>query len=267
MPPSSRVEKAERAYERRDLEATKKVHTKVAIESEVHGKGRGEYLGDFVLGAIDGCVTTFAVVAGVAGASLSAGIVLIMGFANLFADGFSMAVSNYSSLRSNQEFVEKERQREAWEIENYPQGEVEEIRQIYKKKGFRGKDLHQAVKIITSNKDVWVDTMIRDELQLTPDIRSPWWAAMATFSAFVIVGFIPLFSYVLAFFILPLEFYTFQLSILLTAVTFFCIGAAKYYVTGKSWWRTGLETLLVGGMAALIAYFVGYILREIALIY
>lgn len=263
----SRVAQAEKAYEQKNLAATKKAHTVAAIEADVHGKGRGEYLGDFVLGAIDGCVTTFAVVAGVAGASLSAGIVLVLGFANLLADGFSMAVSNYSSLRSSKEFVEKERQRETWEIEHYPQGEIEEIRQIYKKKGFTGKDLERAVQIITSDKHVWVDTMIRDELQLTPDIRSPWWAGLATFIAFVVVGFVPLFAYVLALFLPSFQQSPFTISIVLTGITFFAIGAAKYYVTGKNWVTSGLETLGIGGAAAAIAYGVGYLLKEIALLY
>lgn len=264
---SERIRQAEVAYAQRDISATKRAHTKAAIEAEVHGKGRGEYLGDFVLGAIDGCVTTFAVVAGVAGASLSAGIVLVMGFANLFADGFSMAVSNFSSLRSSKEFVEKERQREAWEIEHYPDGEMEEIKQIYKKKGFKGKDLERAVSIITSNKEVWIDTMIRDELQLTPDIRSPWWAGFATFMAFIIIGFVPLLAYVLALFFPFFQESTFMISTVLTLITFFSIGAVKYYVTGKNWLLSGLETLFVGSAAAVIAYFVGYILKEIALLY
>jgi VIT1/CCC1 family predicted Fe2+/Mn2+ transporter len=72
---------------------------------------------DFVYGAIDGSVTTFAVVAGVVGAALSPSIILILGFANLFADGFSMAIGNYLGTKSQKEYIEKERKREEWEIE------------------------------------------------------------------------------------------------------------------------------------------------------
>jgi len=88
----------------------------------------------------------------VAGAALSVNIVIILGLANLLADGFSMAVGNYLSSKSNAEYIEKERKREEWEIEHYPEGEVEEIRQIFIKKGFKGKNLEDAVKTITSNK-------------------------------------------------------------------------------------------------------------------
>src|SRR3989338_11700083 len=87
---------------------------------------------DFTYGSIDGAVTTFAVVAGVVGASLSPSIVLILGFANLLADGFSMAASNYLSEKAKLQYVDKLRKREIWEMENMRKHEVQEIRDIYK---------------------------------------------------------------------------------------------------------------------------------------
>jgi len=131
----ARIDKARSAFKDKDLEATKKAHTDRAIASE-HHKASGTYVGDFVYGAIDGSITTFAVVSGVAGASLSTNIVIILGLANLVADGFSMAIGNYLSSKSNSEFIEKERAREEWEIEHYPKGEIEEISVIFKKKRF-----------------------------------------------------------------------------------------------------------------------------------
>ena len=101
-----------------------------------HRTGVGGYLRDFVYGANDGIITTFAVVAGVAGANLSASVVLILGFANLLADGFSMAMSNYLGEKSNRDFVATERGREEWEVERLPEEEREEIRKIYRAKGF-----------------------------------------------------------------------------------------------------------------------------------
>src|SRR3989344_3791694 len=130
-----RLEKARKAYSSKDIEKVKEAHTKSAIAKETHTH-TGTYVGDFIYGAIDGSVTTFAVVSCVAGASLSANIVIILGLANLFADGFSMAVGNYLSTRSSNEFVQNERKREEWEVEHYPEGEVEEVRQIFRKKGF-----------------------------------------------------------------------------------------------------------------------------------
>src|SRR3990167_6334872 len=163
MAKKTRVQKARAAYESKDIEATKQAHTAEAIKSatERH-ETTGTYVGDFVYGAIDGSVTTFAVVSGVAGAALSSNIVIILGLANLLADGFSMAIGNYLSSKSDIEFAQKEREREEWEVEHYPKGEIEEIRGIFRAKGFEGKKLEDAVETITSNKKLWVDTMMAE---------------------------------------------------------------------------------------------------------
>ena len=93
---------------------------------------KSSYLSDFVYGGIDGSVTTFAVVAGIVGASLSPSIVLILGFANLFADGFSMAVGNYLSTKSKKEYIEKIRKAEEVSVHRIPDEEREEIKEIFK---------------------------------------------------------------------------------------------------------------------------------------
>ena len=128
---------------------------------------------DFVYGATDGAVTTFAVVAGVVGAALSPSIILILGFANLFADGFSMAIGNYLGSKSQKEYMEKERRREEWEIDNLVEQEKQEIRDIYTKKGFKAELLDEIVNVITSRRKVWVDTMMREELGLIEDKKQP----------------------------------------------------------------------------------------------
>jgi len=260
-----RIEKARAAFESKDIESTKKAHSVKAIKSAAeHHKATGSYVGDFVYGAIDGSVTTFAIVSGVAGAGLSFNIVIILGLANLLADGFSMAVGNYLSSKSDKEFIERERKREEWEIEHYPKGEVEEIRQIYKEKGFKGKDLERAVKIITSNKEVWVDSMMKNELNLIEDNTSPVKKGAVTFVSFASVGFIPLIPYFLSFFSETIKANVYSLSVLMTFIAFFFIGSAKVYVTKKNWLKSGLETLLVGGAAAIIAYAIGFFLRGLA---
>jgi len=258
-----RLEKARKAYSSKDIEKVKEAHTQSAIAKETHTH-TGTYVGDFVYGAIDGSVTTFAVVSGVAGAALSANIVIILGLANLFADGFSMAIGNYLSSKSNNEFIQQERKREEWEIDNYPKGEVEEIRQIYKRKGFHGKDLESAVKVITSNKKLWVDTMMADELGLLEEKASPVKKGTVTFIAFLLIGSIPLIPYFLSYFSEAIKESAYPLSIVMTALAFFFIGSAKVYVTKKNWLKSGMETLLVGGLAAVIAYLVGYLLRGLA---
>jgi vacuolar iron transporter family protein len=260
----NRVEKAQEAYRKKDLNATKRAHTKKAIEhKEKHQKEKGKYIGDLVYGALDGIVTTFAVVSGVQGAQMSNSVVLIMGFANLLADGISMGLGNYLSLKSELEYIKKERERETWEIEHYPEGERKEIRYIFKKKRFKGKDLDRAVKVITSDKKVWVETMMLDELGLTSEDKTPVFSGLATFLAFLVAGFIPLIIFVISFFIPLVSTNLFAVSIFLTALTLFSVGAMRSFITGTNWIRSGLEMLLVGGLAATVAYWIGFFLRRI----
>ena len=225
---------------------------------------KSSYLSDFVYGGIDGSVTTFAVVAGVVGASLSPSIVLILGFANLFADGFSMAVGNYLSTKSKREYIEKIRKAEEVSVRRIPGEEREEIREIFKEKGFFGRQLEDAVKIITGNKKIWVDTMMKDEFGMLEEEKSPIRGALVTFIAFNLIGFIPLLAYVLSYLFLYLREQTFLLSIIFTSCAFFIVGSVKGKIVDKKWYLSGLETLLIGGTAAAIAFLVGFFLKGLA---
>jgi VIT1/CCC1 family predicted Fe2+/Mn2+ transporter len=221
-------------------------------------------LGDFVYGATDGAVTTFAVVAGVVGASLSPSIVLILGFANLLADGFSMAVGNYLAAKAQREYIEKARKREEWEIDNLVEQEKQEIRDIYTKKGFKEELLDEIVRVITSRRKVWVDTMMREELGLIEDARPPRDTAVTTFAAFNAVGLIPLLPFVALFLIgssVVSASDAFTYSVIFTAAAFFLIGIVKGKAVQKPLLRSGLNTLLVGGIAAVVAFAVGYLLN------
>jgi len=222
------------------------------------------HLSDFVYGGIDGSVTTFAIVAGVTGASLSPTIVLILGFANLFADGFSMAISNYLSTKSKKEYADKIRKSEEHSVINIPEEETEEIREIFSEKGFSGQQLDDAVEIITSNQDIWIDTMMKDEFGIFEDHTSPLKSALVTFISFNLIGIIPLLAYVLSYFSDSFRSNTFTLSIILTSIAFFIVGSVKGQIVGKRWFFSGFETLLIGGAAAVIAYVVGYLLRSLA---
>jgi VIT1/CCC1 family predicted Fe2+/Mn2+ transporter len=260
MAKKTRMGRAREAYTSRDVEATKQAHTRKEVERAEEEHAQGTYVGDFVYGAIDGSVTTFAVVSGVAGAALSSNIVIILGLANLLADGFSMAIGNYLSAKSEREFIARERKREEWEVAHYPEGEIEEIRAIMRKKGFRGKQLEDAVKTITSDKKVWVDMMMTEELGLQEDQKSPAAKGTVTFISFVTIGSIPLLSYFLGMFSESVRAVEYPLSVMFTGIAFFIIGSAKTYVTKKHWLRSGLETLLIGAVAAVVAYGVGYFL-------
>ena len=222
-----------------------------------------EYIAEFVYGGIDGVITTFAVVAGSAGAELAVPIVLILGFANLIADGFAMSVGSYFSAKSENESYDKHKAVEYWEIENLREKEVEEIREIYEAKGFEGDLLKQVVDVITSDDEVWVDTMMKEELKMMKDDRPPWKRGLVTFLAFNLVGFIPLSTYALTVFVDVSSSDLFMLSSFSTAVALAFIGALKGYVTEQSRIKGILETVFLGGIAAIIAFFVGDILEKL----
>lgn len=235
------------------------MHRPEAIRQRLATQRSHSYIGDAILGGIDGCVTTFAVVAGAVGGGFSSLVVVVLGFANLIADGFSMGVSNYQSTKSQQEQVEEARRSEIEHIHRYPEGEREEVRQIFAAKGFEGEVLEQVVDVITRNETLWVDTMLTEELGLQIDSPCPVRAAWTTFGAFLLVGFLPLLP-----FILPglSPGAVFPISAVVTAGAFFGVGAAKGVVVQRPVLRSGTETLLMGGGAAALAYFVGYWLRH-----
>lgn len=241
-----------------------KEHEPAVIRRRLEDGPEHNYLKDFVYGAIDGAVTTFAVVSGVAGAQLSSGVVIILGVANLVGDGFSMAASNFLGTRADHQLREKARSIEENHIKLHPEGEREEVRQIFEKKGFEGRDLERAVVITTSDKQVWVETMLREEWGLSLGGPTPLKAATVTFVAFMVVGVIPLLSYIAQYFAPLLVTAPFAWSTVLTAVAFFAVGATKARFVEQKWYWSGAETLFVGSLAAILAFVIGWMLRGIA---
>lgn len=242
-----------------DHEATEADHRPERIRARLSRARSHDYLGDAVLGALDGCVTTFAVVAGATGGALAPMVVIILGFANLVADGFSMAVGNYHATRSDNEYVEKVRRDEARHIDTVPEGEREEIRQIFANKGFTGATLEQVVDTITSNRQLWLDTMLTEEHGLRLDGPNPIKAALVTFIAFAVAGMVPLLPYLVS----AVDPRTlFQASCVLTAVAFFAIGWLKGRQLEHPPLRGALQTLVTGGGAAILAYAAGHLLRS-----
>ena len=226
-------------------------HEPPDIAERINGDTGRSYLRDIIYGAIDGAVTTFAIVAGVVGAGLSTKVILILGIANVLADGFSMAAGNYSGTKAELDDIRRIRDIEDRHIRLVPEGERAELRAILAQKGLDGDVLDAAVKAIANNKRAWIDMMLVEEYGLSPVDPHPMRAALATFGAFLVAGLIPLFPYVVS---LP---QAFTWSIWLTAATFFCVGALKSRWSLAPWWRSGIETLLIGGCAASIAYIVG----------
>lgn len=233
-------------------------HSPEAIRERLASGPRHSYLRDWVYGGLDGAVTTFAVVAGVVGAGLSTQVILIIGAANIVADGFSMAAGNYLGTRTEQEEFERLEAIEYRHIDRFPEGEREEIRQIFSNKGFEGEDLRRVVELITSDRKRWVRTMMTEEYGMPQEVRSAWLAAVSTFCAFAVCGLAPMFPYIVG------GADSFTVSAIVTGLVFFAIGSIKSRWSTVPWWRSGLSTLVVGSMAAGLAYLTGVLLRGLA---
>ena len=233
-------------------------HSPDAIRKRLDSGPTHNYLRDWIYGGIDGAVTTLAVVTGVAGAQLSPWIILALGFANLFADGFSMAASNYLGTKAEHDDWRRLEQIENRHIELAPEGEQEEVRQIYARKGFAGHDLTRVVEFVTADRDRWVQTMLTEEYGLPHAVRSPWIAALSTFAAFLVCGLVPLVPYLIG------TEHSLAISVVLRGIVFVAIGSIKSSWSTSSWWHSGLTTLLVGAIAAALAYTTGLLVSGLA---
>lgn len=221
----------------------------------------GAFLKDAVYGANDGVITTFAVVASVVGAALSPTVVILVGIANLLADAFSMAVSNYLASRSDVDFARRERAVETHEVEFRSEHETEEVREILFKKGYAGEDLDTMVRLITKNEKYWIDFMMHEELGILPHGSiKPIKSATVTFLAFISAGFLPIVPYL---FFIKSEENAFMWSVAATATALFIVGSSRAFFGERKWFFAGLEMLIAGGIAAVIAYFAGYFIGEL----
>ena len=226
-------------------------HSPTEIARRLEGGSKDSYLRDMIYGGIDGAVTTFAIVAGVEGAGLDHRIIVALGLANILADGFSMAASNYSGTKAELDDRKRIVQLEERHIRLYREGELEELRQILALRGLQGDVLDQATESIANDTEKWIALMLTDEYGLTRDEPNPLRSALVTFGAFMVAGSVPL-----APFLLEVG-SAFQISILATLLTFFLIGTGKSRWSLAKWWWSGSETFLIGSLAALIAFFVG----------
>jgi VIT1/CCC1 family predicted Fe2+/Mn2+ transporter len=254
------LDKAKEAYKNKDIRQTIAAHKGLAVSTEEHNSTQGKYIKSIVYGGLDGTITTFAAVAGVAGAALKPEIVLIMGFANLVADGLSMAIGDYLSTKAEIAYSAAEREREAWEVEHYPEGEKLELIELYVAKGMEQKDAEMVTEIISKHKKSWVDIMMVEELGIMSSDESPVKNALVTFCSFSFFGFLPILAYIVLQFV-PSMPNPFIIATAVTGMTLFSLGAIKVKVTGQNWFLSGLEMFMVGGVAAASAYGVGAFLN------
>ncbi len=232
-------------------------HSPQAIADRLNAGPNVSYLRDWIYGGIDGLVTTFAIVAGAVGADMPARVVLILGVAKLIADALSMAAANYSGTKAEHEEYDKIREMEERHVALHPEGEREEVRQIFRAKGFDGEDLDRVVNVITEEQHRWIDTMMAEEHGMPLVNRLPSKAALAVFAAFVLCGSVPLLPYLIG-----LE-NAAVYALVMTGATFFAIGSIRSYWSPRPWWVAGLETFCIGMLAAGAAYVIGDLLSMI----
>jgi VIT1/CCC1 family predicted Fe2+/Mn2+ transporter len=224
------------------------------------------YLKEIVYGGNDGIITTFAVVSGFSGAqgmSISPIIpgftVLLFGLANLFADGVSMGLGNFISIRSQQDQYTTEKNKELYEIKNDKKQEIDETMTILMAKGFSKSDAQQITKYYSKNDEYWAEFMMKYELELpNPELENPYLTGLATFLSFLFFGFIPLIPYI---FLNTIDYNVFLFSILFTFSALLLLGFLRWYVTRQNILRAVGEILIIGILASSIAYFVGTFFR------
>lgn len=227
---------------------------KAIAHSESH---RGTRLSEVILGGQDGLVNVLGVILGVAAASQEIRIVLAAGLAATFAESISMAAVAYTSKVAERDYYASELAREKMEIKTVPEIEREEIRQIYREKGFKGKLLEDIVHVITSDEKIWLETMMSDELKLTPVEKGrPITAAFVVGTSAIIGSLVPL----LPFFFMPVQ-QGIVASMIMSAVTLFIVGAIKAYLTIGSWGRSGTEMAIIGMLSALAGYGIGLLFQ------
>lgn len=226
-------------------------HTRV----DPHKRGSG--LSDFILGAQDGLVNVLGVVLGIAAATNDVRVVLVAGLATTFAESISMGAVAFTTTLADADLYQSEYEREHRHISEAPNLETKEIRDIYAGKGFSGELLDRIVETITANKDVWVAVMMAEEHQLSPVDRSSAKRAAWVVGLSAIVGsLVPIAPFVF----LPVSI-SMWMSVLVTALVLFGIGAYKARMTVGRPMRSGMEMMLIGTISALAGYLVGVILK------
>jgi DNA damage-binding protein 1 len=263
--PSRDLEAAKEAYATGDVEASKLAHATRAPEK--HSKVGG-HLKSIVYGGLDGIITTFSVVAGSAGGNLDIEVVLILGISNVFSDGLSMGVGDTLSTKAANQYALEERAREMWEMENNPEGEIQEMIEIFEGKGLPKEDAVSAITTMAKNKEFFVDLMMAFELELEVpnEDDNPYIDGLVTFCSFVTFGFVPLLGYIILYSIdlgENKDTTLFILACVLTGIMLFVLGALKTMFTVQKWYCGGMEILVFGAATAATAFVIGLVVEAI----
>ncbi|MBI5073118.1 VIT1/CCC1 transporter family protein [Candidatus Woesearchaeota archaeon] len=222
-------------------------------KAHVEARQGGPLLKDAILGGQDGLVNVLGIVLGVATATHDMRIIFVSSLAATFAESISMGAVVYTSTKAAKEYYYAELEREKREIETVPDLEREEIKEIYYNKGFRGKQLDDIIKRVTSNKELWLDTMMTEELRMFPDeYENPLKKGIFVGIASTIGSLIP----VIPFLLLSVQ-NAIYASVAVCAAILFGVGVLKAKWFELSWWKSGAEMALIGTVAALVGYVIG----------
>jgi predicted membrane protein (TIGR00267 family) len=257
----SRIDRARKGFFKKDIEAIKKAHSQKDIHHSIHHEefhANSFNLPEIILGGQDGLVNVLGVILGVAAATASSKIIIVAGLAATFAESISMAAVAYTSKIAEADYYQSELEREKWEIEHVPEGEKEEIRALYENYGFEGKVLDEIVKKITSNKKIWVEIMMEQELKLEKvDRKQALPSALIVGLSALVGSLIPL----LPFIFLPVKI-AIIVALITSALVLFFVGYYKAKkTTGRHFLRQGAEIMIIGMLSALVGYLVGSLFK------
>ncbi len=235
------------------MSTTKKDAKLHILNEQANQNTKGALLRQIILGGQDGLVNVLGIILALATGTNDRAIIILGGLAATFAESISMAAVAYTSGKAQRDYYYRELEREKYEMKHFPDVEREEIRLIYMKKGFRGKQLKSIVAKICSDKKLWLETMMTEELNLSEskDIQPMREGAIVGISAMVgsIIPLLPFFFLSPQAAILP--------SLILSIIALFVTGAYKGKITIGSWWKSGIEMAAIGIAAALIGYAIG----------
>ena len=233
------------------------------------------YIRDLVFGFGDGINTSLGIVAGVGGAVIAADVVILAALVGMFTGAKAMAVQNYLAVKSQRQILESEIKREEYEIETMPNEEIEtmpneekhEIEEIYRLKGFEGEELKKVVDKVISNKEVWLKTMLTEELGLNLEILgNPWKGALVMFGSFLLGGILPILPYFVVKAGLMSSITAIAVAIAISLVSSFIVGAIKARMAQMNLIKGGIEMAGLGTGIALVGYGIGAELARVGIV-
>ncbi len=221
-----------------------------------HGIENAGFLREFIFGLNDGLVSTLSILAGLSGAVVSNNIIVLAGLAEIVAGSISMGLGAYISTKSEDEYFKSKIEKESKNIEDLPYIEINEIKDIYRKKGFNEKEVNLIVSKIIKHKATWLDTIIREKIGIKQEFDDPKKLGLTNGFSFVLGGLFP---------VLPFLFFQSSYPLIIGTISsliiLFTIGVIKSRITGRNWFVSGFELTFICLLAAALSYFAGKLIN------